>query len=177
MRRAGLRPPAALYIGVVLIWSFGSALGLYGLIVALIIAVKVRAPPPPPHAPPHPGSLVAACPPLPSPPTGAPAWALHGGPGWADAKAVVAPPGPACRLRPIAFRPAPRNAARLERGWGGGGSEHVGESCETSKPGIERWGQAGGGGVCVWVTTAAVSLVHLVCVLVRPIYGRRKLQP
>ena len=31
-----------LYIGMVLIWSFGSALGLYGLIVALIIAVKVR---------------------------------------------------------------------------------------------------------------------------------------
>ena len=30
-----------LYIGMVLIWSFGSALGLYGLIVALIIAVKV----------------------------------------------------------------------------------------------------------------------------------------
>lgn len=29
-----------LYIGMVLIWSFGSALGLYGLIVALIIAVK-----------------------------------------------------------------------------------------------------------------------------------------
>ena len=29
-----------LYIGMVLIWSFGSALGLYGLIVALIIATK-----------------------------------------------------------------------------------------------------------------------------------------
>jgi len=29
-----------LYIGMVLIWSFGSALGLYGLIVALLIAVK-----------------------------------------------------------------------------------------------------------------------------------------
>merc|ERR1719396_55846 len=29
-----------LYIGMVLIWSFGSALGLYRLIVALIIAVK-----------------------------------------------------------------------------------------------------------------------------------------
>merc|ERR1719310_735081 len=29
-----------LYIGMVLIWSFGSALGLYGLIVALIIAVR-----------------------------------------------------------------------------------------------------------------------------------------
>jgi len=29
-----------LYIGMVLIWSFASALGLYGLIVGLIIAVK-----------------------------------------------------------------------------------------------------------------------------------------
>lgn len=29
-----------LYIGMVLIWSFGSALGLYGLIVGLIIATK-----------------------------------------------------------------------------------------------------------------------------------------
>ena len=29
-----------LYIGMVLIWSFGSALGLYGLIVALIIGTK-----------------------------------------------------------------------------------------------------------------------------------------
>merc|ERR1712228_498710 len=29
-----------LYIGMVLIWSFGSALGLYGLIVALIMGVK-----------------------------------------------------------------------------------------------------------------------------------------
>ena len=29
-----------LYIPMVLIWSFGSALGLYGLIVALIIATK-----------------------------------------------------------------------------------------------------------------------------------------
>lgn len=33
-----------LYIGMVLIWSFGSALGLYGLIVALIIAVKDGSP-------------------------------------------------------------------------------------------------------------------------------------
>ena len=31
-----------LYIGMVLIWSFGSALGLYGLIVALIIATMIR---------------------------------------------------------------------------------------------------------------------------------------
>merc|ERR1712205_204474 len=29
-----------LYIGMVLIWSFGSALGLYGLIVGLIMGVK-----------------------------------------------------------------------------------------------------------------------------------------
>jgi len=29
-----------LYIGMVLIWSFASALGLYGLIVGLIVATK-----------------------------------------------------------------------------------------------------------------------------------------
>lgn len=58
-----------LYIGMVLIWSFGSALGLYGLIVALIIAVKVSANPsgpahpPPQHRPCRPVSI-APTPPL-----------------------------------------------------------------------------------------------------------------